>query len=150
MSIAERVGQTRFRSAAARAFVSVVVAAEHLTAEAGAACAQHGITGEQYNVLRILRGAHPGGHPRREIARRLMRRSPDVTRLLDRLEAQGLVVREQGAEDRRLSMARITRQGLALLGRLDPEMEALMARLTSGLKAAELRELARLCDALVP
>ena len=150
MPVANRVGQARFRSTAAQAFVGLVVAAEHLSQEMGDLCAAHGITGDQYNVLRILRGAHPDGHPRREISARLMRRSPDVTRMLDRLAAQGLVTRAQGDEDRRASVARITPKGVAMLERLDPEAEALMKRLTSALSADELRELARMCDALVP
>lgn len=150
MSIHERVQQRRFPTLAAQAFVSVVVAAEHLTQEAGDLCAQHGITGDQYNVLRILRGAHPGGYARGEIGRRLMRRSPDVTRLLDRLVRQGLVAREQGEEDRRISLARITPEGLELLQRLDPEMEALMERMIAPLAGEELRQLVRFCDALVP
>lgn len=149
MSIEARVRQQRFPSPAAHAFVSVVVAAEHLTQEAGEVCARHGITGDQYNVLRILRGVYPGGYARGEIKRRLMRRSPDVTRLLDRLARQDLVERERGDEDRRLSLARITAEGLALLKRLDPEMELLMERMTAPLDSHELRELVRLCDTLV-
>jgi DNA-binding MarR family transcriptional regulator len=150
MSVGDRIGQPRFRSASSRAFVSLIVAAEHLSQDMGDLCARHEITGDQYNVLRILRGAHPRGHPRGEIRKRLMRRAPDVTRLLDRLEAQGLVARAQGDEDRRASVARITPKGLALLERLDPEAETLMRRLTAPLSPDELRELARLCDALVP
>lgn len=150
MSIEERVRQKQFPSPAAHAFVSVVVAAERLTQEAGDLCERHGITGDQYNVLRILRGVYPDAYSRGEIGGRLMRRSPDITRLLDRLGRQDLVTRERGDEDRRLSLARITPKGLALLERLDPEMELLMERMTAPLGPHELRELVRLCNALVP
>lgn len=150
MTIEERVRQQRFPSPAAHAFVSIVVAAEHFTQQAGDLCARHGITGDQYNVLRILRGVYPGGYARGEISRRLLRRSPDVTRLLNRLARQDLVMREQGDEDRRVSVARITPEGLALLERLDPEMEVLMKEMTAPLTVDELRQLVRLCDALVP
>jgi len=80
------------------------------------------ITPTQYNVLRILRGAGAEGLCRNEVGERLVRRVPDVTRLLDRMEEMGLVGRVRGDEDRRYVTARITRQGLALLERLDQEI----------------------------
>ena len=72
----------------------------------------------QYNVLRILRGA-PDGLPCGEIANRMITRDPDVTRLLDRLERRKLIERGRDPQDRRTVMAKITREGLRLLGRLD-------------------------------
>lgn len=80
------------------------------------------ITPTQYNVLRILRGAGADGLCRNEVGERLVRRVPDVTRLLDRMEEMDLVGRVRGGEDRRYVTARITRQGLALLERLDREI----------------------------
>lgn len=127
-----------------------MVAADHLEQAFEAICARHGITGQQFNVLRILRGIHPCGHPRGEVARRCIHRAPDVTRILDRLARQGLVARGRNPEDRRLSVATITRAGLALLARLDPEIERAMAAATKRLSQAQLRQLARLCDGLVP
>ena len=64
----------------------------------------------QYNVLRILRGA-PEGLPCGEIGSRMITRDPDITRLLDRLEKRGLIVRSRQAKDRRMVMARITPEG---------------------------------------
>jgi DNA-binding MarR family transcriptional regulator len=80
------------------------------------------ITPTQYNVLRILRGAGAEGLCRNEVGERLIRRVPDVTRLLDRMEEMGLVGRVRGGEDRRYVMARITKQGLSLLDRLDADI----------------------------
>jgi DNA-binding MarR family transcriptional regulator len=80
------------------------------------------ITPTQYNVLRILRGAGPDGLCRNEVGERLVRRVPDVTRLLDRMEEMDLVGRARGGEDRRYVTARITRQGMAMLERLDEEI----------------------------
>jgi len=65
------------------------------------------VSGTQYNVLRILRGAHEG-LPCGEIANRMITRDPDITRLLDRLDARGLVARERDTADRRTVLARIT------------------------------------------
>lgn len=78
-----------------------------------------GVTLQQYNVLRILRGAGEAGIPTLSVAERMIERTPGVTRLLDRLESRGWVSRERSSEDRRRVMARITPQGRALLGRLD-------------------------------
>lgn len=79
----------------------------------------HGITGAQYNVLRILRGAGPDGLCRNEIRDRMVARMPDVTRLLDRMEAAGLIVRERDSEDRRQVTTRLTATGRRLVDRLD-------------------------------
>jgi DNA-binding MarR family transcriptional regulator len=77
----------------------------------------------QYNVLRILRGA-PEGLPCGEIACRMITRDPDVTRLLDRLEKRELISRCRETGDRRTVVARITAEGLKLLGRLDDPVQA--------------------------
>jgi DNA-binding MarR family transcriptional regulator len=76
------------------------------------------LSATQYNVLRILRGA-PAGLPCGEIARRMITRDPDITRLLDRLERRGLISRSREPGDRRTVMARVTPSGLKLLCRLD-------------------------------
>jgi DNA-binding MarR family transcriptional regulator len=150
MAIRERIQQRRFHSLAAEAVISLLVAADHLDQTVAPVWVQHGITADQYNVLRILRGVHPDGHPRNEVARRMIRRAPDVTRMLDRLVRQGLVRRRRNPADRRESIATITDAGLALLARIDPEVHALQTTLTRVLSERELRELVRLCDALVP
>jgi DNA-binding MarR family transcriptional regulator len=76
----------------------------------------------QYNVLRILRGS-PDGLPCGEIANRMITRDPDITRLLDRMEKRGLISRWRETKDRRVVMARITGNGLKVLGRLDEPVE---------------------------
>jgi DNA-binding MarR family transcriptional regulator len=151
MSIRERIQQRRaFQSVASEAVISLVVAADHFNQVTDAVCQRHGITADQYNVLRILRGVHPEGHPRCEIARRMIHRSPDVTRMLDRLVRQGVVSRSRNPDDRRESIATITRAGLALLDRVGPDLEQAQTALTAALREPELRRLSRLCDALVP
>jgi DNA-binding MarR family transcriptional regulator len=76
----------------------------------------------QYNVLRILRGALEG-LPCGEIGQRMITRDPDITRLLDRLEKRGLIVRWRDAKDRRMVLARITPEGLKMLDRLDEPIQ---------------------------
>jgi DNA-binding MarR family transcriptional regulator len=101
----------------------------------------HDITPTQYNVLRILRGAGPEGLCRNEIRDRLVAQVPDVTRLLDRMEENGLVARERAESDRRLVTTRITREGLALLKRLDAPVAASHRRQLGHLSASQLRSL---------
>jgi DNA-binding MarR family transcriptional regulator len=150
MPIRERLQQRRFPSLADEAVVSLMVAAEHLDQAVAPVWERHGITADQYNVLRILRGVYPGGHPRNEVARRMIHRAPDVTRMLDRLVRRGVVARVRNADDRRESIATITRAGLALLDRIDPEVLSVQKAVTAALPEPKLRQLVRLCDALVP
>jgi len=149
VTVRDRVRQTRFATPAAAAWVGLVVAADHVTSFTEIECARHGITGDQYNVLRILRGAHPDGLARGEITARLARRAPDTTRMLDRLQRSHLVQRGRGIDDARRSVARITAAGLRLLEQLDPEIETAMATATAALSRAELRQLWELCNKLV-
>jgi DNA-binding MarR family transcriptional regulator len=150
MGIRERIGQRAPLSAATQAWVSLVVAADHLRQQTDAVCERRGLTGDQYNVLRILRGAGREGHPRGEITRRLLRRAPDTTRMLDRLEERGWVVRSRDPADARVSRARITAAGVRLLAALDPEIAAVMDSAMAPLPTVELAQLTRLCEALVP
>lgn len=99
------------------------------------------ITPTQYNVLRILRGAGPDGLCRNEVGERLVRRVPDVTRLLDRMEQLGLIVRHRGGEDRRFVSTRITTAGTELLDRLDAEICAIHRRQLGHLDEASLQTL---------
>ena len=87
------------------------------------------LSANQYNVLRILRGA-PDGLPCGEIGCRMITRDPDITRLLDRLEKRGLIARTRETCDRRMVTGRITAEGIKLLSRMDePVREAHRAQL---------------------
>lgn len=104
------------------------------------------LSSTQYNVLRILRGA-PDGLPCGEIANRMITRDPDVTRLLDRLEKRGLILRWRETKDRRVVMARITPEGLKLLARLDEPMEEMHRRQLGHLGEERLSSLSELLGA---
>lgn len=108
-----------FRSVQHEAFLSIQRTAAVLEHAFETWIKPSGITGTQYNVLRILRGAGPDGLCRSEIRERMVRRVPDVTRLLDRLEEQSLIGRARGGSDRRYVTTRITRAGLKILADLD-------------------------------
>ncbi len=79
----------------------------------------YGVTLTQYNVLRILRGAGGGGLNRQQVSERLITQVPDVSRLLDRMTAAGLVTRARGQVDRRVVNSCVTEKGLAILQALD-------------------------------
>lgn len=111
---------------------------EHGMAEA---LRPHELTPTQYNALRILRGAGAEGLCRNEVRDRLIARVPDATRLLDRLEEMGLVVRGREGEDRRFVRARITPAGLGLLTRLDSVIDQVHRRQLGHLGERKLRSL---------
>lgn len=104
----------------------------------------HGLTEQQFNVLRILRGAEPEGLCRNEIRDRMLNRMSDMTRLLDRLEAAGLVERFRVGDDRRMVMTRITPQGEAVLARLDDEADREQERRLQGLSDDQVAALLEL------
>jgi DNA-binding MarR family transcriptional regulator len=107
-----------------------------------------GLTLQQYNVLRILRGAGEAGLPTLEIADRMIERAPGVTRLLDRLERKGLVRRERCAEDRRQVLCTITGAGLDVLSPLDAPVLEAGRRFMSPLGPRELALFLRFLDRL--
>ena len=80
---------------------------------------QFQLTPTQYNILRILRGAGKAGVTCSQAAERMVTADPDITRLLDRLEARQLIERQRSTEDRRVVISRITAQGIALLKEID-------------------------------
>ena len=105
-----------------------------------------GLTPSQYNVLRILRGAGAEGLACREISARMLTRDPDMTRLLDRLEARGLVARARGVNDRRVVLTQITAAGRKVLERLDAPVCELHKRQLQHMSDADLRRLAALLE----
>lgn len=105
-----------------------------------------GITMQQYNVLRILRGAGPDGLACSEIGHRLVTRDPDVTRLLDRLETRALISRGREHADRRVVTARITPAGLALLDTLDAPVRAAVEQMLDHMGARQLTALIDLLE----
>ena len=104
------------------------------------------ISGNQYNVLRILRGS-PDGLTCGEIASRMITRDPDITRLLDRLEKRNLISRCRETKDRRMVMTRISPEGLKLLGRLDQPVEEAHRQQLGHLGRERLRALTELLHA---
>ena len=104
----------------------------------------HDITAQQYNVLRILRGAGLEGLPTLEIGERMIEHAPGITRLLDRLEAKKLVRRERPSDNRRQVICYVTKAGLDLVSELDAPMKDQAVEALRRLKKSEIDELIRL------
>jgi len=129
-----------------RIFVALLQAADTLGQEAEQLLKAAGVTGAQYNVLRILRGAEPAGLPCRGIGDRMISHDPDMTRLLDRLEKRGLITRVRQTDDRRVVKTRITPQALSLLKTLDQPVRELHKRQFRHMSAARLKILSDLLE----
>ena len=138
---AELKQQRPFKSLKEEAHLSIQRTAALLEHAFESALKPHRITGTQYNVLRILRGAEPDGLCRNEIGTRLVRQVPDVTRLLDRLEEAKLIARTRGGEDRRYVLTRITRPGLKLLDDVQHRIDEIHQEQLGHLDEAQLRKL---------
>jgi len=122
-----------------RVFVSLLQTADTLGQEAEQLLKAAGLTGAQFNVLRILRGAEPSGLACRAIGERMISHDPDMTRLLDRMEKRGLITRERQCDDRRVVKTRITAQGLSLLKTFDQPVYDLHKRQFRHMSATRLK-----------
>lgn len=131
---------------AERALLNLLRSAALLGQEHARFLKPHGLTPAQYNALRILRGSHPDALPCGEVGARLVAPVPDVTRLLDRLAARGLVRRDRDPVDRRVVRVGVTPDGLALLSAIDGPLAAWTRGLFGGLDAREVESLSRLLE----
>jgi DNA-binding MarR family transcriptional regulator len=130
----------------AEVFVSLLRTADALARGAEALIKPYGLSGTQYNILRILRGAGEKGLACSEVGGRLISRDPDMTRLLDRMESRGLIARARETDDRRVVKTRITPEGLRLLADLDEPVRELHRRQLRHLPEKQLRLLSTLLD----
>jgi DNA-binding MarR family transcriptional regulator len=135
-----------FRSREQQATLGLLRTADAVKRSLAQVIEPHGITPQQYNVLRILRGAGAEGLPTLSIGERMIEQTPGVTRLVDRLERKGLVERTPCAKDRRRVFCRITTKGLDLLKELDEPVNRWDALSVSVLPPSELDSLIDLLD----
>jgi DNA-binding MarR family transcriptional regulator len=146
-AVQREIQQTRpFHSIGAVAIIGIIRTSALLQRRIERVVSHEGITQQQYNVLRILRGAGDAGIPTLAIRDRMVDASPGVTRLIDRLERAGYARRNRSAPDRRQVMCHITPAGLELLARLDAPVSAYDDEAVEMLSEAEKRELVALLD----
>lgn len=141
-SIREDLKQTRpFRSASHEAYLALLRTADGARRHVSMVLEERHITLQQYNVLRILRGAGEEGLPTLAIGERMIERTPGITRLIDRMEAKVWVSRRRCTEDRRRVWCNITETGLSILDELDEPVATVDAVLEDVLAPQELRDL---------
>jgi DNA-binding MarR family transcriptional regulator len=147
VKLVDEIKQTKpFETPEDEASVSVLRTAEAFLWREAEFLKPYEVTLSQYNVLRILRGAEPDGLICREIGERMIARDPDVTKLLDRLEARGLVRRDRQEADRRVIVVRITQDGLKLVGEIDAPILKMTGEILGHLGERKLRTLIRLLE----
>jgi DNA-binding MarR family transcriptional regulator len=129
-----------------RLFLALLRAADALGQQAEQLIKSSSLTGTQYNVLRILRGAQPSGLACSAIGDRMISHDPDMTRLLDRMEKRGLIRRERQKDDRRVVKTHITSQGLELLKPLDQPMRELHKRQFRHMPTKRVKNLSALLE----
>lgn len=142
----ERRLRKAFAGPEATAFQRIQRTATTLLEDLDGLLEAHGLTTPQYDALRVLFEAGERGLSSRGVGERMMSRAPDVTRLLDRLEGQGLVERERDDEDRRIVRARLTAMGLEVLANAAEPVARLHREQLGHLSVATLKKLSALLD----
>lgn len=135
-----RRGARRFDSPQQEAFLNLWRTYDRLRLLEDELFASHGLSAQQYNALRLLRAARPDGMPTLVLARRLISRAPDITRLLDKLERCQFVVRHRPSENRRTVSVQITPAGLGKLDELAEGVQKMHQRQFSHLSDHQLRD----------
>ena len=129
--------------------LKVMKASEVIQGAAQALFKEHGLSAPQYNVLRILRGAGQTGLNCQDISARMVKRVPDITRLLDRLVEKNLVTRHRSDSDRRVVISALTRKGRNLLQNIDTPLEKQVAGNFPGFSSEDLNRLTALLDRIM-
>lgn len=145
--VAREIKQTKpFRSQGHEAVVALFLTADMLHWHFRRVLEPFGLTEQQYNVLRILRGAGAEGLPTLAIAERMVEHAPGITRMIDRLEAKDLVQRQRRSADRRCVHCLITRAGLELLAGLDAAVDRADREAVETLEPAQVETLVNLLN----
>jgi DNA-binding MarR family transcriptional regulator len=135
-----------FSSLEQEAYLSLLRTADTLATQVESWLKDFDLTGTQYNALRILRGAGPDGLPCREIGERMIAHDPDITRLLNRLEDRGYVMRTRDKHDRRVIYGKITIAGLKLLRGIDAPIDKFGREMFRHVPQEKLKQLIELLE----
>jgi DNA-binding MarR family transcriptional regulator len=145
--IGDEIRQTRpFRSPQEEVIIALLRTVDVVKGRKTATFEAAGLTQQQYNVLRILRGAGAEGLPTLEIGARMIERTPGITRLIDRMLKKDLVCRERSSEDRRVVYARLTPAGLELVNELDESVDLMNRQALGKLRRKDCAPLLELLD----
>ena len=147
MKIEDEIKQYHFPNALSKAILNILVTADRISSATNATLKPFGISKEQFNVLRILRGQYPKPSPLQLISERMISQSSNATRLVEKLRMRGLVERNPCAANRRKVDILITRQGMDLLDAIEPHMKA-TGHMEGRITEEEAQELNRILDKL--
>ena len=145
MKIEDEIHQKQFRNEYQKATINIIYTYGWLTTRLKQFLSNYDITLQQFNVLRILRGQHPGSISTSVIRDRMLDRNSDASRIVDRLHRQGLVDKQPCPSDRRLVDVRISDKGMKLLETIDKKQDEL-DNLVGNLTEDEVKEFNRLLD----
>ena len=123
MTVEEAIQTASFESPAHKAAINIMYVAYRVKTYVSGQLKGFGLTPEQYNVLRILKGKHPAAMCVRDIGSRMIERSSNVPRIIDRLEQKQWVLRQQSGTDRRETIVQLTPSALELLQNIKPIMD---------------------------
>jgi DNA-binding MarR family transcriptional regulator len=143
---AEIKQKTPFSSIEEEVYLNLLRTGDALSQKVEKVLRASGLSGTQYNVLRILRGAGSAGLTCGETGERMVTHDPDITRLLDRLEKRKLITRTRGIRDRRIVTARLTAQGLQLLDTMDRPVRDLGRSFFRHMTKQDLKKLSSLLE----
>ena len=145
----ERLKQSDFQSAGQEAVLSLIAAASTVRNKINLICHERNISIAQYNILKILKGSYPLGYPRSEISSRMVEKSPDITRIIDRMVRTGLVERKKSEDDMRQSIAKITEKGISLLFDLNTTIQSFQVDFQNRISEKQCKILSGICDEIL-
>lgn len=145
MKLEEALKSSGFKSEKQKAALNIMFTAYLIKSSISQTLKQYGLTPEQYNVLRILKGKFPGQMCVKDIAHRMIERSSNVPRIVDRLETKKWVKRSQSGGDRRETVIVLSPAGINILETVNPVVENTQKQL-SEMDEADLKQLNDLLD----
>jgi len=144
MKIEEEIKQLKFKSTHQKAIINLLFTASWIQTQQQQFFKSFGITNQQFNILRILKGQYPNAISATEIKSRMLDKNSDVSRLLDRLDSKKLILKQTCPKDKRAADVSITQTGLDILAELDKKQKQIDTVLSLSEKEAE--ELSNLLD----
>jgi DNA-binding MarR family transcriptional regulator len=145
LKLEEAIQSSGFKNEKQKAVVNIMYTAYRVKTSISQALKDYGLTPEQYNVLRILKGKYPDQMCVKDIAQRLIERSSNVPRIIDRLEVKKLVKRSQSGADKRETVIILAQAGINMLEAVNPALEKLNAGI-SDMSEEEVKQLNNLLD----
>jgi len=123
MKIEDEIQQPKFKNPYQKVAINLIYTANWLQGKQQDFFKAFGITSSQFNILRILRGQHPGKISGVEIKSRMLDKNSDIPRLLDRLIKKGLISKEKCPNDKRAADIMISQEGLHVLKEIDGKID---------------------------